>query len=222
MRVSVKVDLLVGSCDDQVYGIINGSVDVNARRDQEAGVPSYRKWSVCIAKMPTLRSWSKISFAISFATVENNVPADAKNSKDTVMSEVDQELEWIESWGRRMCRESGRKAQRKKTGPRAQRDVQSARCGNLLWDPLKDYLRRRVQSHLQKTIQPPIQVNRYLMNVCSKVQDFKEPALRKRQRSHLTRQKTCDKFAQFVTPVTMWSHKFRKKILLFGRFRCTL
>ncbi|KYM91219.1 hypothetical protein ALC53_01631 [Atta colombica] len=37
MRVSVKVDLLVGSCDDQVYGIINGSVDVNARRDQEAG-----------------------------------------------------------------------------------------------------------------------------------------------------------------------------------------
>ncbi|EGI62077.1 hypothetical protein G5I_09658 [Acromyrmex echinatior] len=89
MRVSVKVDLLVGSRDDQVYGIINGSVDVNARRDQEAGIIR-AKWFVCIAKVPTLRSWSKT--AISFATVENNEPADAKNSKDTVMSEVDQEL----------------------------------------------------------------------------------------------------------------------------------
>ncbi|KYQ51209.1 hypothetical protein ALC60_09674 [Trachymyrmex zeteki] len=161
MRVSVKVDLLVGPCDDQVYGIINGSVDVNARRDQEAGVPFVLR-------------------------------------------------------------------------------------GNLLWDPLKDYLRRRVQSHLQKTIQPPIQVNRYLMNVCSKVQDFKEPALRKRQNKKNARKnikndkkreerrrkrinkrikekmkKRKDKSVQFVTPIIVRYHKFRKKILLPGRFRCT-
>ncbi|EGI62075.1 hypothetical protein G5I_09656 [Acromyrmex echinatior] len=171
---------------------------------------------------------------------------------------------------------------RQAVGSRVERATR-ATLGNLLWDPLKDYLRRRVQSHLQKTIQPPIQVNRYLMNVCSKVQDFKEPALRKRQNkknakknirndkkrecqvkwqlqkkeweeeedkrikkikktekiegrnerevkerknkrnaqyieSHLTRRKTCDKSAQFVTPVTVRSHKFRKKILLPGRF----
>ncbi|KYM91218.1 hypothetical protein ALC53_01630 [Atta colombica] len=108
---------------------------------------------------------------------------------------------------------------RQAVGSRVERAIRA--LGNLLWDPLKDYLRRRVQSHLQKTIQPPIQVNRYLMNVCSKVQDFKELALRKRQRSHLTRRKTCDKSAQFVMPVTVRSHKFRKKILLSGRFRCT-
>lgn len=38
VRVSVKVDGKRDR-DDQVYGIINGSVDVNARRGQEAGVP---------------------------------------------------------------------------------------------------------------------------------------------------------------------------------------
>ncbi|TGZ32468.1 Uncharacterized protein DBV15_11095, partial [Temnothorax longispinosus] len=32
-----------------------------------------------------------------------------------------------------------------------------------------------------ETIQPPIQVNRYLMNVCSKVQNLKEPPSRRRQ-----------------------------------------
>ncbi|KYN07377.1 hypothetical protein ALC62_01579 [Cyphomyrmex costatus] len=40
-------------------------------------------------------------------------------------------------------------------------------------------------------------------------------------RSQLTRRKTCDKSKQFVMPVTMHSHKFRKKTLLPGRFRCT-
>jgi hypothetical protein len=45
---------------------------------------------MCIAKVPTLRSRNKTT--VSFTTVENNEPADAKNSKDTVMSGVDREL----------------------------------------------------------------------------------------------------------------------------------
>lgn len=38
VRIGVKANDRWDS-DDQVYGIINGSVDVNARRGQEAGVP---------------------------------------------------------------------------------------------------------------------------------------------------------------------------------------
>jgi len=40
-----------------------------------------------LAKVPTSRSRSKT--AVSFAAAENNEPAEAKNSKDTVMSRVD-------------------------------------------------------------------------------------------------------------------------------------
>lgn len=91
------------------------------------------------AKVPTPRSRSKT--AVSFAAAENNEPAEAKNSKDTVMSRVDRiDLEWRREkescaqrgWKKddgRMRRESGRKAQREKTGPRVQRNEQSTRCG---------------------------------------------------------------------------------------------
>lgn len=94
-----------------------------------------------LAKVPTSRSRSKT--AVSFAAAENNEPAEAKNSKDTVMSRVDRrdvegererEKESRAPKGRRkddgrMRRESGRKAQRGKTGPRVQREEQSTRCG---------------------------------------------------------------------------------------------
>lgn len=60
---------------------------------------SFRQNGPC-AKVPTLRSRSKI--AISFATVENNEPSDAKNSKDTVMSGVDRELRENSSEGEKV------------------------------------------------------------------------------------------------------------------------
>lgn len=65
-------------------------------------VRSFKQNGPCIAKVPTLRSRSKT--AVSFATIENNEPADAKNSKDTVMSGVDRELGRIQAKERRILR----------------------------------------------------------------------------------------------------------------------
>jgi len=97
---------------------------------------------VYIAKAPTERRQGKT--AISFAAIKNNESAEAKNSKDTVMSGVGRgpgafpsekkkslrtEGQVQEGWRKDVPREWREEAQREKTGPRVQRDEQSARCG---------------------------------------------------------------------------------------------